>query len=243
MSRPTIGANNSAEPPELVTRSRAEIAKVLDRILRRKLPLTTYLDDGEQFIVTRLRRVDPVEDYILVDYGQSRPANRLLVESKSVLFHCESGRQHIQFSAPLPRETIDAGNAAIRLGFPGYLMQHRHRRHPRFRIPQELRMKCVVECPGVISFDMDVQDISEGGIGMVAHDPDVRLEPGTVLPGCWIKHPMHRPIRVDLEIRHSTTVRLPDGISRVRTGCRFVGGEKDMAELVGMFSLDLDETL
>lgn len=242
MSRESIQRNDKAAPAELLTRSRAEIAKILDRILRRKLQLTAYLDDGEQLIVTRLRRVDPVEDYILVDYGQSRPANRLLLERKAVLFHCESGRQHIQFSASLPREAVDGKDAAVRLGFPEYLMQHQHRRHPRFRIPPDLRLKCVVECPGVISFDMDVQDISSGGVGMVTHDAGVKLEPGTVLPGCWIKHPLHRPICVDLEIRHSTVVQLPDGASKVRTGCRFVGGAADIAELIGMFSLDLNES-
>ena len=242
MSRESIHRNDKAEPAELLTRSRAEIAKTLDRIMRRKLQLTAYLDDDEQLIVTRLRRVDPVEDYILVDYGQSRPANRLLLERKAVLFHCESGRQHIQFSAPLPREAVEDGNAVVRLGFPEYLMQRQHRRDPRFRIPPELRLKCMVECPGVISFDMDVQDISRGGVGTVTHAPDVKLEPGTVLPGCRIRHPLHRPICVDLEIRHSTVVRLPDGTSKVRTGCRFVGRADDIAELVGMFSLDLDES-
>lgn len=243
MPRESLPRDSKAKPAERLTRSRAEIAQVLDRILRRNLQLTVYLDDGEeQLMVTKLRRADPGEDYILVDYGQSRPANRLLLERKAVLFHCDIGQQHIQFSAALPREALDDGMAAIRLGFPEYLMQHQYRRHPRFRIPADLRLKCTVECPGVISFDMDVQDISRGGVGMVTHNPDVRLEPGTVLPGCWIKHPLHHPIRVDLEIRHSTVARHGDGSSKVRTGCRFVGEAKDITELVGLFSLDLDES-
>lgn len=242
MPRESLPRDSKTEPAEWLTRSRAEIGKVLDRILRRNLQLTVYLDDGELLMVTKLRRVDPAEDCILVDYGLSRPANRLLLERKAILFHCDIGQQHIQFSASLPRESVDDGIATVRLGFPEYLMQHQYRRHPRFRIPAALRLKCTVECPGVISFDMDVQDISSGGVGMVTHNPDVRLEPGTVLPGCWIKHPMHRPIRVDLEIRHSTVARLGDGSSQVRTGCRFVGGVKDIAELVGMFSLDLGQS-
>ena len=243
MSPENIHRNDTAQPAELLTRSRAEIGRSLDRIVRRKLPLTAYLDNGEQLFVTRLRRVDPVEDYILVDYGPSRPANRLLLESKAIIFHCESGRLHVQFSATLPREAVHDGTAAVRLGFPEYLMQHQHRRHPRFRIPPDLRLKCVVECPGVISFEMDVQDISRGGVGMVTHGPDIKLEPGTVLPGCRIMRPSHRPLCVDMEIRHSIVVRLPDGTSKVRTGCRFVGRVDDVAELVATFSLDLNESL
>jgi hypothetical protein len=184
--------------------------------------------------------VDPDEDCIVVDYGASRPANLLLVQRKAVMFHCESGPHHVQFPALLPRQALHDGRSAIRLGFPAYLLQHPHRSHPRFRIPPELRLKCRVECPGVISFEMDVRDVSRGGIGMVTHGHDIRLEPGSVMRGCLIRHPMHPPICVDMEIRHSTIAHLPDGGTAVRTGCRFIGSADEVAELVGMFNLDLD---
>jgi c-di-GMP-binding flagellar brake protein YcgR len=191
-------------------------------------------------MITQLLRADPDEDSVVVDYGASRPANLLLVQRRAVLFHCESGHHHVQFPALHPRQTLHDGRSAIRMDFPEYLLQHPHRSHPRFRIPPELRLKCVVECPGVISFEMDVRDISRGGLGMVTHGHDIRLEPGDVLRGCLIRHPLHRPIRVDLEIRHSTIAHLPDGGTTVRTGCRLIGGAAEIAELAGMFSVDLD---
>lgn len=242
MARDSIQRKSTAKPGELLTRSRIEIVAILDSIRRENPPLTAYLENGEQLMVTRLRHVDADEGYIVVDYGLSRQANQLLLQCKSITLHCESGRQHVQFSASLPRETVHDGNAAIRLDFPEYLLQRQHRRHPRFRIPPELQMKCTVECPGVLSFEMDIQDISRAGLGMVTHSPNIRLEPGTVLPGCRIKHPLHPPIHCDLEIRHSTVVQLPDGSPKVRTGCRFVGHADDVAELISLFSLDLGES-
>lgn len=226
---------------EFVTRSRTEITAILARILRDKPPLTAYLENGELLMVTRLRHVDPDEGYVVVDYGLlSRHSNPLMLQRRVITFHCESGRQHVRFAATLPRETVHDGNAAIRLEFPEYLQQHQYRRHPRFRIPLELQMRCVVECPGAISFDMLVQDISRGGVGMVVHDPDIRLEPGTVLRGCLIKHPLHPPVRADLEIRHSSVVQQPDGSAKVRSGCRFIGDANELAALAGMFSVKLD---
>ena len=242
MSRESIDHTSTTQPAELLTRSRMEIVAILDRIMRESRPLAAFLENGEQLMVTRLRHVDADEGCILVDYGFARLANRLLLECKLIVFHCESGRQHVQFSAALPRETVHDGNAVIRLDFPEYLLQHQHRHHPRSSIPPELQVKCMVECPGVLSFEMNVQDVSRGGIGMVTHSPNIRLAPGTVLPGCRIKHPMHPPIRVDLEIRYSTAMQLPDGSPMVRTGCRFAGDADQVAELVGMFSLDLGES-
>lgn len=240
MSPKSSQHQSSRKTTEFVTRSRTEITAILGRILREKPPLTAYLENGELLMVTRLRHVDPDEGYIVVDYGLlSRHSNPLMLQRRAITFHCEAGRQHVQFAATLPRETVYHGNAAIRLEFPEYLQQHQYRLHPRFSIPLELQMKCVVECPGVISFDMAVQDISRGGIGMVIHDLDIKLEPGTVLRGCLIKHPLHRPLRTDLQIRHSAVVQLSDGTAKVRSGCRFIGNAAAIAELAGMFSVNL----
>lgn len=239
MARDSIQRKSAAKPAELLTRSRIEIVAILGAVLRDNAPLTAYLENGEQLMVTRLLHLDPDEGYIVVDYGLSRPANQLLLHRKTITFHCESGRQHVQFAASVPRETVHDGKSAIRLYFPDYLLRRQHRRHPRFRIPPELQVKCRVECPGVLSFEMDVQDISRAGLGMVTHSPNITLEPGTVLPGCQIKHPLHPPICFDLEIRHSTVMQLPDGTPKVRTGCRFIGDADAVAELVSLFSLDL----
>jgi hypothetical protein len=104
-----------------------------------------------------------------------------------------------------------------------------------------MRLKCIVECPGFLPFELEVVDISLEGQGMMFPDLGIRLDPGTILQNCRIIYPGRRPILVDLEIRYSKTLLKPDGSQLRRVGCRFLGNASDVADLVKMFSVKLDD--
>ena len=53
-------------------------------------------------------------------------------------------------------------------------------------------------------------------------DAAITLMPGMILKGCRIECPDYEPVIVDLEVRHTTTDRLPGGRQIVRAGCRFL---------------------
>lgn len=242
MSHDPSQRKDQEAPPQLLTRSRIEIAKILDAVARINSPVTAYLDNGEQMLVTQVRHVDPVAGYIVLDYGLSKPANAMLLSAKSVMLHCKRERMHVQFLALAPVEIAYEGKPAIRLNFPEYVLQQDQRAHSRVKIPPQLRLKCIVDCPGFISFELEVVDISRAGQGTVLHNPNIKLEPGTVLTGCRISHPLRRPISVDLEIRYAIRTQLPDGTIANRVGCQFRGDTDEIAELIKMFSVTLDDT-
>jgi len=241
MSLDSRHRKDEASPAQL-TRSRTEIAEILGAVARGESPVTAYLESGELLFVTRIRHVDADAGRIVVSYGISKPANAALFLTKAIMLHCESGRLHVRFLALSPVEVEYQGEPSIQMEFPEYLLQYHQRMHHRVRIPPQLRMKCIVDCPGFIPFELEVVDISRGGQGTIVHDPGIKLEPGVVLPGCRIKHPLRPPVSVDLEIRYSTRMQLADGSLRMRAGCRFIGAAPDVAELVAMFSQDLDES-
>lgn len=242
MSGESVHRKGKAESAELLTRSRAEIAEILGAVAGAGSPITAYLESGELLFVTRIRHVDADAGRIVVNYGLSKPANAALFTTKNIMLHCTHGNLHVRFLALSPVEIEHQGEPAVQMKFPEYLLQYHRRMHHRVRIPPQLRMKCIVDCPGFIPFELQVVDISRGGQGTIIHDPGIKLEPGVVLTGCRIKHPLRPPISVDLEIRYSTTTRIEDGTLKVRAGCRFVGHSDDVAELIGMFSLDLDKS-
>ena len=86
-----------------------------------------------------------------------------------------------------------------------------------------------------------VVDISLEGQGMMLSDPGIRLEPGTILPDCRIVYPGRRPVVVDLEIRYLKAITNPDGSESRRVGCRFLGAATDIADLVKLFSINLND--
>lgn len=239
MSHENPPSDGKAAPAELLTRSRTEIAEILGAVAAAGSPVTIYLEKSELLLLTRILHVDANAGCIVLDYGFSKSANATLLSTRTITLHCEHGHSHVQFLASAPTEIAYDEEPAIRLDFPEFLIQHHRRAHPRIRIPPQLRCKCVVECPGFIPFELEIVDIHHGGQGVLLQDPRIRLEPGTVLKGCRIKHPLRHPISVDLDIRYCIGTQLPDGTPVRRLGCRFIGDAGEIEDLVKMFTVAL----
>jgi c-di-GMP-binding flagellar brake protein YcgR len=241
MSQNPSGQKVFQETDPLLTRSRTEIAKILVEISRQGIPVTATLHDGEQLFITRILQVDAEAGRLMIAYSQSKAANSTLLAARTVVLHVEFSRSRVVLRASSPVDVAHEKQPGIRLDFPQYLVRLRQRTHPRFRIPSQMGLKCVVECPGFLPFELEVVDISLEGQGMMLSDPGIRLDPGTILKNCRIVYPGRRPIVVDMEIRYSKTIMKPDGSEPRRVGCRFLGNATDIADLVKMFSVKLDD--
>ena len=231
------------EPVPLLTRSHTEIARILGDACRRGIPVTATLNDNEQLFITRILHVDAETGRFVIGYSPSKAANSNIILAGAVVLHIELGRSHVVLRAPSPVDVAHGDQPGIRLNFPEFLVMHQQRAQPRFRIPPQMGLKCIVECTGFLPFELEVVDISLEGQGMMLSDPAIRLDPGTILKDCRILYPGRRPILVDLEIRYSKTLLQPDGSQPRRVGCRFLGKPDDIADLVKMFSVRLDDIL
>jgi c-di-GMP-binding flagellar brake protein YcgR len=229
------------ETDPLLTRSRTEIAKILVEISRQGIPVTANLDHGARLFLTRILHVDAEAGRLVIGYSHSKAADSTVLGAGTVVLHAEFSRSHVVLRASSPVHVVYGKQPGIILDFPEYLVRHRQRAHPRFRIPPQMGMKCIVECPGFLPFELEVVDISLEGQGMMLSDPGIRLDPGTILKDCRIVYPGRRPVVVDLEIRYSKTIKKPDGSEPRRVGCRFLGNATDIADLVKMFSVKLDD--
>jgi hypothetical protein len=68
---------------------------------------------------------------------------------------------------------------------------------------------------------------------------DVQLEPNTILKGCRIIIPGGDSVEADLELRHITSIALPDGTMAHRAGFHFVEQPDGNSKLVNVFIQDL----
>ncbi len=231
-------------PEEFLTRSRTEITHVLEALCRQQVPVRANMDNGrsldEALFVTRVRAVDAQAGRFIVDYSDHKAANLRLLGRAKVALHADLERSHVLFAGLQPAHVLAEGRIGVRFGYPEYLVKHAQRMQPRVRIPPELKLQCFVECPGILPFEMEVVDISLEGQGMMLTDPNVRLEPGMVIRGCKILYPGRRPVSVDLEIRYAQPDARAQPDERRRVGARFVGERADVADLVRLFSVELD---
>ena len=241
MSQDQPAGKSLQEPVPFLTRSRTEIGRILVEASRQGIPVTAALDDDEQLFITRMLHVDAEAGHFIIGYSQNKAANSAVILAGKVVLHFALGRSHVVLLASSLVDATYGDEPGIRLDFPEFLVMHQLRSHPRFRIPPQMGLKCVVECPGFLPFELEVVDISLEGQGMMLSDPGIRLDPGTILENCRILYSGRPPILVDLEIRSSTTLLQPDGSRPRRIGCRFLGKPDDIADLVKMFSVKLDD--
>ena len=218
----------------VVTRSPDEIARVLEILATRGEPLRSNLAGGELAFTSRLQFVDPGRSFILLEAGASEAANLALLARPRASFRAMAGGLHVEFAAAEPQRVPHQGKPAIRMRFPDVMATKQRRADERISVPS-VPLHILADAAGVISFDGSMMDISAGGIGFVQYAPNITLEPGTILKGCRIEVPGRAPVEVDLEVRYSCPVMLPDGSRALRSGCRFVNPSAEVKALLASF--------
>jgi c-di-GMP-binding flagellar brake protein YcgR len=220
-------------------RTPEEIARVLNSLAMRGEPIVSDLGGGKRLFRTRLRFVDPARSYIILELSDDDLANKALLARPRATFHAEPGGWRVEFAAADPKPTsANEGAPGIILRFPEIAAGHRRRADERAELLPGKELRCVVDEAGVMPFDGTLSNLSKGGIGFLQYDPKISLEPGTVLKGCRIYGADGDSIVVDLEVRYSQLVDLPEGGQAESSGCRFLHlSPEETARIETMFEL------
>jgi len=218
-----------------ITRSPAEIVRVMEALVARKEPIKSHLRGGELQFVSRLCYVDPDGQHIVIEASSSEAANVELLERSRCTFFTDPARWHVEFVASAPERIMLYEKPAIRLGFPDVLSNTDKRAQARATGSPSVRLHCVADEGGVISFESWVVDVTQDGIGFLTYDRNITLEPGTVLKGCRIEPERIEPVVVDLEVRYSELVSLANGARAMRSGCRFINAPSTIKHVIDRF--------
>ena len=221
---------------ERIRHSPAEIAAVLAIVQGEKGSITAHLKGGELLFTSQLRAVDPVGACIVIDPSTDEAANALLLSRPRCTFFASIPGGHVEFAAADPQRIEHDGKPAIRLKFPDVLADRQRREYDRTAVWPQIPLVCVADDGGILSFKGGLVDISSGGVGFLVYDPSITLEPGTVLKGCRIDPQGEAPLILDLEVRFSEMVSLPDGTRAERSGCRVVVHPETLKEFVAALS-------
>lgn len=223
-------ASEIAETSSHLLRSSSQIARVLEALAVRRELVTTELPCG--LFAGRIIRADPGGQFIIVSTTTDESANVALLGRARVTFVSEPGDWHVEFVAVEPREAMHDGTRAIRLRYPEILSVLQRRRDTRLDVPPSVPLRCVADAGGITPFEAQIKNISLGGISVLVYSSDIMLEPGTVLVGSRIEVPGADFVTIDLEVRYSEGITLPDGRHAHSSGLRFVGARDDVTRLV-----------
>ncbi|MGQ0653290.1 MAG: flagellar regulator YcgR PilZN domain-containing protein [Betaproteobacteria bacterium] len=214
----------------MMTRSPAEIARILESLRKRDALLTMHLD-AIPFQST-LREVDAAGARLLLDRCPAEAANAALLARPRCTFHADLPGWHIEFATGAAREVTVQGTALIECPLPDVLVSTQRRAEPRSESePPPPTLSVLADAAGFMPFDAQIVDISPAGIGFLAYSPEISLEPGTVLRGCRIQIPGKLDVTADLEVRYSLPVEGPGGARVMRSGCRFISTPPEILAL------------
>ena len=216
----------------LLTKSPAEIMRVLVALRDRGEALSASMGGGKPAFLSRLLWIDPQMQFIVVGRSGDSAADAALLARPRCVFSCALAAWQVEFVAAEPSLFRHGAQEAIRLRYPELMSGHQRRSEKRSAPVRDLPLQCLADAGGVMSFNAHVVDISPAGVAMLLYHPAITLEPGTVLKGCIIEHPALGPVSVDMEVRYSEPVRLKDGRHARRAGCRFVDPPAVLKELV-----------
>ena len=198
------------------------------------------MEKPEHLFMSRLRHVDPDCKFIVVDYSNDKAANAAVLAAPQVVLSSNNEGAHIEFAVTDSAETLIDEVLAIRFAFPEVLVVQQRRANRRIRGVPDVPLRCIADTRGIMPFDAKIVDLSLGGIGAMIYDSGIILELGPVLRGCKIIHPRGTVADVDIEIRYTVNITLPDGSPARRSGCAFVGAPGEIEDLIKVFILDLE---
>lgn len=228
----TADLGSKPRPEGRITRSFSEILQVVEALRARRESINVHLGDGARVFESRLLHVDPVGQYLIIEPSPDPAANAELLARRRCTFFTDPTGWHVEFVASGPQHAVHEGNAAIRIGFPEVLSNLQMRAEARAPGFPTIRLRCIADEGGVISFEGWIVDVSLAGIGFLIYDRSIMLEPGTVLRRCLIEVDAMTPVVVDLEVRYSELVLLPEGASAKRSGCRFVDPPETLRQFI-----------
>lgn len=215
-------------------RSRIEISNALRAICTAGETLSASLPPDDVLFLSRLLHVDPEAGSIVLAWSTTKNANLAMLAARRVTFGCSHEGAHYEFLAFEPHESDHGGQAGIRFAFPEALLVLHRRAHKRYAVPPHVLLTCEISI-GPVSFDARIVDISLEGIGAITYDAGIHLEAGMLLRRVRIVQPREVPVIVDLELRHISSIVLPEGRAAHRAGCRLIGNAGEIESLIRNF--------
>jgi len=228
-------------------RSRAAVMGVLRSMLDHGSLLTAHFNQGKDFLMTSLLHIAAGGKTMVIDLGSNNEMNRRALESDKLICVSNLDRVKIQFILHGVELTQFEGRTAFLADTPESLLRLQRRDFYRLSMPVLRPLKCLIpirkhdNSTGTI--EVNVIDISGGGVGIVAKIDSIELSSDMLLPNCRIELPNVGTIVATLRIRSVYEVTLRTGVRSKRAGCQFIDLPGPMQTLVQRFIIKTEREL
>jgi hypothetical protein len=243
MSESQQGTATKDRTPELLEPSEydqyllhdhGEIIHVLRALNDKGCQITIFFNGGSDFVLTTLLSVG--DGGVVLDHGADAELNRLALAADKLFCITLLDKVRVQFILRQLQQTSYEGRPAFKAGLPDSVLRLQRREYYRLTMPVMRRLGCQIPMTqpegGTSLVDVDIVDISGGGIAIVAPPEEVRFEPDMEFLNCRIDLPEVGVVTANIRVRTVFDITLRNGARVKRSGCAFVKLPGGMATLI-----------
>jgi c-di-GMP-binding flagellar brake protein YcgR len=184
--------------------------RLLDKICQNKEPITLYLgkDSSGKSInyVTKILAADKEHDFIVFERAQDEKLNQQLGELTELKCASIIDTVPIEFIIKDHRLAKFQDEIIYTSPLPETLVRVQRRQFYRVDIPLSLLASCTLHPGAANERDLDIADISLGGIGFTFQEtPPVQFKIGDTFEECEIRLPGTSSFTVDLQVKNILT--------------------------------------
>ena len=221
--------NNQESPDDSQYRvhSRREVISLLNNLMQRNQALTLLINQGPDSIMTLILDIDEQNNTITIDAAKSNMMNELIVASNNLHFEALYNNIRLTFVANQAKAAINQVQAALIVPIPESMVRLQRRNAFRVTTPITKPLRCifkVIKPDGTsAAIAANLSNISVGGVGLIDESLALDVTKGMIYKDCKLELSETTSINVNLEMRDSQQIKLPNGKVVNRFGCSFVG--------------------
>lgn len=230
----------SEEYANYLVHSRQEITQILRSIQRQNEVVTGYFNQGQSFFLSAVLDADPESGQLILDSGPDAEINRRALASNKIIFVTNQNRIKIQFSTSSLDQIEFEGRPAFRAQLPVALLKLQRREYYRLVAPIRAPLHCIIPNLNGARMEVEVADISVGGVAITGFPPTVALEAGLVLAECRIALPEEGTVVTAMEVRNLQESSRRSGQLVLRVGCVYVGVPAPHQAMIQRYIIRID---
>lgn len=231
-----LSQTNEAIEEHYFLLGRMEILNCLNTLIRERVSLTVYFNEGKDFCLTSLLEAGP--EHLLFDLGGDEKANRRLERANGCTLVAVHDGIKVQFSIRQGPQRCSWGGAdAFKVPLPTRVIRLQRRESYRVVLPVN---KPVVArlTSGDLVCEVPIHDLSAGGAGLIGND-EVKLADGDEVEVTFLLID-GRLIRSDAQIRHITSISSAASHQHVRVGLCFINMPQALNAKVQRYILQVE---
>ena len=222
--------------------SKIEILFILRAIMQRNMLVTLCFTQGStDRILTSVLDVDAERGKMVVDYGRNEELNVKALMARELTFITSLDQVKIQFVCHGIEKIQFEGRNTFSVSTPERLLRMQRREYYRIAAPVNDPPKCTIPLPAVHSAaELDLLDISCGGIAIIDYGPTSEFAPGATYETCRIMLPDVGTLNIALQVKSTFEATLKNGLTRRRAGCEFVAMPENMLAVIQRYIFKLE---